>query len=456
MKKHLQNILSFVIIFLVVNMVINFFFKPAPEAETQNNITLTPIHKDFEMGNTVSADLKNDTQSPLTLKNSCPNEPLNVLEKLNGNWTEKHKQAQISCDGTSDIIVKPGEKHTVSLANWTRSLFSEPATYKLQAVVWVPEYPVAAGSTQQTTQQSSQQVAAQTQQASGLTHQTDQSSTYGGLQSKIIESNEFEIKPQGWLGWFWTTIFYQPIYNLLILLISIIPGHGLGFGIILLTLLIRTILLIPNQKALESQRRLQEVQPKLNHIREKYKDNQEMIGRETMTVMQEHKVNPFGSCLPLLIQFPILIALYYAVQNGLNPDNSYLLYGGLQNFNYNLINVIFLGILDLTKVNTYVLPLFVGGLQFFQMKLSIIRGKKKESQNKEQPEKKKSEMDTANNMMLYFMPVMIAIFTASVPAGVGIYWSTSTLYGIAQQMAVNAKSDKNKAKVRVIESPDKK
>ena len=168
--------------------------------------------------------------------------------------------------------------------------------------------------------------------------------------------------------------------------------------------------------------------------------------------MHEHKVNRMGCCLPLLIQFPILIALYYVVQNGLNPDNANLLYGGLQNFDYSKINVIFLNILDLTKINIFVLPLFVGGLQFLQMKLALVRNKKKAESNKDQAPKK-SEMDAANGMMLYFMPAMIAVFTASVPAGVGLYWSTSTLYGIAQQMVVNAKADKDKTKVRVIESP---
>ena len=448
MKKHFQNILSFVIIFLVVNLVINFFFKPNTQEEVQNTIVLTPIHNDFELGSAVSAELKNNPQSPVTLKNNCPNEPINVLKKENDQWAQKRNLAQISCEGTADVIVKPGEKHTVSFSNWNHALFGTLGTYKVQAVVWVEETPSVNAGTQQTTQQTGTVAVTPTQQ----TQESVQPTVPATLQSKIIESKEFEVKPQGAIGWIWTTIFYQPIYNLLIFLISFIPGHGLGFAIILLTLVIRTILLIPNQKALESQRKMQDVQPKLNHIREKYKDNQEMIGKETLAIMQEHKVNPMGSCLPLLIQFPILIALYYVVQNGLNPDNANLLYGGLQNFDYSKINVIFLNILDLTKINIFVLPLFVGGLQFLQMKLALVRNKKKAESNKDQAPKK-SEMDAANGMMLYFMPAMIAVFTASVPAGVGLYWSTSTLYGIAQQMVVNAKADKDKTKVRVIESP---
>jgi YidC/Oxa1 family membrane protein insertase len=437
MKKHLQNILSFVVIFLIVNMVISFFFPQNKEADVQNTVTLVPIHKDFEVGGTVSVELKNNTQTPVTLKNRCPDEPLTVLKEQDGQWVEKHHRAKISCEGTADVTVKPGEKHTVAFTNWSYALFGETGKYKVQAIIDLE----SAGPENATQQDATLTVG---------TQETAETPATASPLTKVVESAEFEIKPQGWLGWIWTAVFYQPLYNILVFFISIAPWNDLGIAIILLTLLIRTILLVPNQKALESQRKMQEVQPKLNHIREKYKDNQEMIGKETLAIMQEHKVNPLGSCLPLLIQFPVLIALFYVVQNGLNPDTAHLLYAPLQNFDFNRISVNFLGMLDLTKINPFILPLFVGGLQFLQMKLAVVRGKKKEASG-EKPAKK-NEMDAANNMMLYFMPAMIAVFTASVPAGVGLYWSVSTLYGIGQQLVVNAKADKDKTRVRVIET----
>ena len=435
MKKSFQNILSFIVIFLIVNFIFSFFFKPPAEEQNLNTITVTAIHKDFEVGSVVSAEIKNNTKSPIGLKSTCPNEPLNVFIQQNGTWVQEHKQAEINCANSPDILINPGDKHTVSFSNWNHALFSATGQYKFQATILVDEN-AATTTTQVATQQSTQQIAATAKNPN--------------IQPKTIESEPFEIKAQGWLGWFWQTFFYQPIYNVLIFIINFIPGHDLGFSIILLTLIIRTILLIPNHKALESQRKLQDIQPKLNHIKEKYKDNQEMIGKETLAIMQENKVNPLGSCLPLLIQFPILIGLFYVVQNGLNPDNSFLLYGPLQNFNFNTINFLFLGLLDLTKINLFVLPLIVGGLQFVQMKLALARTKKAQRESKEIAPKKKNEMDTASSMMLYFMPVMIAVFTASTPAGVGIYWSTSTLYGIGQQIAVNRKADSAHSKVKVI------
>jgi YidC/Oxa1 family membrane protein insertase len=152
-----------------------------------------------------------------------------------------------------------------------------------------------------------------------------------------------------------------------------------------------------------------------------------------------------GSCLPLLLQFPILIALFWVIKGGLNPDNTYLLYTQYDGFSFHNISSQFLG-LDLLKANLYVLPLIVGLLQFIQMKMAMMKVPKK------------NEMAIANNMMTYMMPIMIAVFTASLPAGVGLYWGTSTLYGLVQQYFVNKSrpttpGNNDDVKVRVIEKP---
>ena len=89
--------------------------------------------------------------------------------------------------------------------------------------------------------------------------------------------------------------------------------------------------------------------PKLEQ--EKYKGDQQKIAAETMAIWKESKVNPFGSCLPMLMQFPFLIALFYVIKGGLNPDNAYLLYTQYGDLGLQNINVNFLGLLDLTKRN---------------------------------------------------------------------------------------------------------
>lgn len=417
MKK---NLLTFLVIFLALNLIVSIFFKPGQDQNElkAGEIGMTLSKKDFDLYDLVSVDIKNNTTQAITIKNECPQEPLEVFKYENNEWKQVAAPAPIHCEGTTDTVIQPQEKSTIHYTYWNHALFGEIGRYKIKAT----------------------------------------------FNDKTIESPEFEVKNQGWFGYLWNTLFSQPLYNILIFLIQVAPGKDLGLAIILLTIIIRTILLIPSQNALKSQRKMQEIQPKLAHIKEKHKDNQELLAAETMKIWKEHKVSPFGSCLPLLIQFPVLIALFYVIQSGLNPDNAYLLYAPLKNFTFNDIHTNFLGILELTKANNIVLPLIVGGLQFLQMKLAMIRTakKNKDQKNLAKPEKNNklekkekstttpNEMEMANKMMIYVMPLMIALFTASAPAGVGIYWATSTLYGIAQQVVVNRQSEKEKVKVKVL------
>lgn len=405
-----KKLLNYGIIFLLIYIILSVFIFPRPTETpvSDANFEIRLSQKEYEQGSIVNATLHNNTALEVKIKAPCPFNPLQIQKKDKGSWTTvESTAAEIDCTGTEEFITVPANgQYAVNFANWNY-LFHDTGIYKLTAFVENPEAPLEDGN---------------------------------------YDSLEFEIKPQGIFGFLWTAGFYQPIFNALIFLASIVPGHDLGLAIILLTIIFRTILLIPSQRALKSQRVMQELQPKLKHIQEKYKGNQEKIAQETMMLWKSHKVNPLGSCLPLLIQMPILIGIFYVIQTGLSPNNVHLLYGPLQNFSLTSIQTNFLGILELTHVNLFVLPLIVGGLQFGQMKLAMMRKKNKE----ETPKKQKTEMEMASKMMIYIMPVMIAVFTASVPAGVGLYWIISTLYGIGQQLVVNRQVDEEGSKIRVI------
>ncbi len=244
--------------------------------------------------------------------------------------------------------------------------------------------------------------------------------------------HEIEIVNPSLIKRIWINFLYKPIFNTLIFFIAKIPGHHLGWAIIFLTLLIKLILLLPNQKALKSQRKIQKVQPQLDALKQKYKNDPSRLAQETMLIWKKHKVSPMGSCLPMLIQFPILIALFYVVRDGLIFTNPELLYEPLRYFRIEDVNFNFLNLIDLTKKSFIALPVIVAGLQFTQIRLSFSRTK---SSGKASP------MMGMNQAMQYFMPVMIAVFTASLPAAVGLYWGTSTLFSIGQQLVVNASKD---------------
>jgi len=410
-----KNLFNYAIIFLLIYLVLSYFMNPGnDQTDNTGDFNIQTTKADFGQNELVGVRIRNNTEFEAEIPNNCPGQPFEVMKKIGGQWQTINAQADIKCENIAPFIVKAQSENTINYDNWNHQLFGETGTYKIVADISVP--------------------------------------TETSLSTRL-ETNEFEIKPQGFFGTIWQAGFYQPIYNALIFLTSVAPAHDLGFAIIILTLIIRTILLIPAHKSMKAQRRMQEIQPKLKKIQEKYKGNQELIAKETMQIWKEHKVNPFGSCLPLLIQLPFLIAIFYVINSGLSPNNTYLLYQPLANFSLASINTNFLGILELTKNNLIWLPLLVGGLQFLQMKLTMMRTDTKNSDNqKEKGTKQKSEMEIANSMMLYVMPIMIALFTASAPAGVGLYWSTSTLYGIAQQYVVNKQTENEKVKVRVKKS----
>ena len=112
-------------------------------------------------------------------------------------------------------------------------------------------------------------------------------------------------------------IFYQPLYNGLILIYNFIPGHDLGISIILLTLLIRFVLYPLNNLSIRSQKALQDIQPKIKQVQKEFANNKEQQAKELLKLYKEHKVNPFSSCLPLLIQLPFLIALFSVFKPGI-------------------------------------------------------------------------------------------------------------------------------------------
>ena len=111
------------------------------------------------------------------------------------------------------------------------------------------------------------------------------------------------------------TVIYFPLLNALVFLYNYIPD--IGVVIVLLTLIIRIILAPSHHKSIKSQQAMTSLQPKLNELREKYKGDKEAQAREMMNLYKEHKINPFSSCLPLLIQLPILIGLFYVFRDGL-------------------------------------------------------------------------------------------------------------------------------------------
>jgi YidC/Oxa1 family membrane protein insertase len=227
------------------------------------------------------------------------------------------------------------------------------------------------------------------------------------------------------------TLLFQPLLNLLIWLYNFIGD--IGVAIILVTILIRLILLIPSQKALKAQKSLQELQPKLEEIRKKYKDDKKKQSEEMMKFYQEKKINPLGSCLPMLIQLPILFALYSVFMKGLKADSMQFLYSFIQQPEH--INTMFFGFLDMLKPNA-VLAVLAGILQFFQSKMMMIKIPKKSPSASSTMPGLGDLGGMMSKQMTYLMPAMTVFIALSLPSGLALYWATTTGIAILQQWVI--------------------
>ena len=255
-------------------------------------------------------------------------------------------------------------------------------------------------------------------------------------------------------------MFYAPIYNLFAFLMSTLPGYSFGLAIILVTIFIRIILLIPQHHILVNGKKMQAIQPKIKKLQEKYKGDQAKIGMELMALYKAEQVNPLGSCLPLLIQMPLLIVLYWVVLEITDFSNYAFLYPFLRDFDISKIETVFFGIhlLSIGGITGIFLALAVGIAQWFQIKLSlpkeddIAKLEKLEKKIIEKKDGKYSETEPSfmpdpsvmNKFMLWGMPLMIAVSTFFFPAGVGIYWLIGTVFMLVQQMVVNTLLNKEK------------
>jgi len=237
-------------------------------------------------------------------------------------------------------------------------------------------------------------------------------------------------------------IFYQPILNLLVFFYNIVPGHDIGVAILLLTVLIRLVLYPLNSQSIRSQKALQSLQPKIDELKKKYKDNKQEQGRAMMELYKAEKVNPFSSCLPLLIQLPFLIAVFQVFRDGLGNGSLDLVYSFISR--PETISPISLGLVDLS-VRSIPLALLAGLAQFWQAKMmSTKRPPKKIPGSKDE-----DMMAIMNKQMIYFMPAITVFFGLTFPGGLTLYWFLTTLLTALQQLYMFRKKEEKKEEIIV-------
>ena len=225
---------------------------------------------------------------------------------------------------------------------------------------------------------------------------------------------------------FYHEVIYRPLLNLLVFFYNIIPGHDIGVVIILLTVLIRLALAPSFQKSLKSQKAMNELQPKLNELRQRYKDNKEEQAKAMMQLYREHKINPLSSCLPLVIQLPILVALYQVFRVALGGHLT-----GLYSFvkNPGSIDPYFFHIhaINLAQPNL-IFGVIAGLAQFWQSKMMMPKTEGADA--------------TAKVMAMqttYILPILSVLIAVRLPAGLPLYWIVTTLFAVGQQYYIMRK-----------------
>jgi YidC/Oxa1 family membrane protein insertase len=239
-------------------------------------------------------------------------------------------------------------------------------------------------------------------------------------------------------------LIYKPLYNSLIFLINIIPGHDLGIAIIILTFAVRLIVWPLTHRSITTQRKIKELEPEISKIKRKFKKDRQEQTKKIMELYKIHGISPFSGFLLLFIQFPILIALYSLLRKGVEFRAEDL---------YSFISlpaqikVMFLGLIDTTKPDFWIAGL-AGLSQFFQIKFSYPKGLKGESlKTRTNASSFRTQLQRSMSFqMKYIMPLFIFWIAYRFSSGLALYWTTSNIFAILHEVLVSRKNGNKKIK----------
>lgn len=229
----------------------------------------------------------------------------------------------------------------------------------------------------------------------------------------------------------YTELLWRPLFNLLVGITSILPTHGVGWAIVILTALVR-LLLLPSslhhaRQLAAQQEKMHQLRADLEEIKTRHKDDRGKQAAATMELYRKAGINPVSGCLPLLIQLPILIALYQVFLMGLKPESFVWLYPFVGQPAQ--ISHLFFGIN--LGAPSLVLGVLAGMAQFAQMRwLTPAPAPVQPGASEETA----AAMEAMQRNMRFIFPAMTVFISLSLPAALALYWLTSTVLGMVQQL----------------------
>lgn len=224
------------------------------------------------------------------------------------------------------------------------------------------------------------------------------------------------------MGFIWNVIIKQPISTALVWLAQF--SGNLGIAIVLLTIIIQVVLLPLRLPSIKSAQKMRAIKPEIDALKDLHGNDKMALAQAQMDLYKKHNISPLGGILPTLLSIPIIIALYQVLLNGLSTIDG--------------ASVHFLW-LDITQKDPFfVLPVLVGIAQYVLSTMTLMPIAPKSTTGKDGKEAKSADDMAAmmQTQMKFIFPVMSGFITATLPAGVGLYWLTSVMFAIIQQLVV--------------------
>ncbi|MBA3679164.1 YidC/Oxa1 family membrane protein insertase [Candidatus Saccharibacteria bacterium] len=246
-----------------------------------------------------------------------------------------------------------------------------------------------------------------------------------------------------------TVVFVQPLLNLLFLIYGVIPGHSFGIAVIILTAIIRFALWPLTAKQLHGQKKMQELAPDIAKVKQQSKGDKQKESQMLMELYKEKEISPFSACLPALLQFPFLIALYFVFQKSTHDVQalSGLLYAPIKSLpfiqsiiqNPSSFTPSLFGWINMATPSIP-LALFAGITQYIQVKMLA---------PKKVPGSKDPQAQ-ATQMMNYTFPLLTVFIAWRLPAALPLYWSVTNLISIGQQYIIMREEVEEMEEVKIV------
>lgn len=228
--------------------------------------------------------------------------------------------------------------------------------------------------------------------------------------------------------YFYTEFLWRPLFNALVWLYVVLPWQDLGVAIIALTFVMRIILFPLLWKGQKSQKEFARLQPEIKKIQETHKHDREAQTKALMDFYATEKMNPFMGCLAMLLQIPVLIALFQVFRSGFDPKSLTYLYTFISN--PGSLNPISFGFLDLSQGNIY-LGVIAAATQYIQTKLTI-----------PPPQKTAAGAGDFSRIMSwqtqYIFPALVLAWSYSLPSALTLYWTVMNIFAILQEFIMRA------------------